>query len=168
VILNIYIVPILKLRLEDISFSKESTELNTCLCTHNYVCWPPQWSNGQSSWLQIQKSGFDSRHYQIFWEVVGLKQGPLSLLNTIEELLGRKSSGFGIENREYGHRDPSRWPRGTLYPQKLALTSSTSGALSVGIVRWQTEATATSMQCRGQERCTSTSNHPCLCDIVHN
>jgi hypothetical protein len=30
------------------------------------------WSSGQSSWLQIQRSGFDSRRYQIFREVVGL------------------------------------------------------------------------------------------------
>jgi hypothetical protein len=34
----------------------------------------PLWSSGQSSWLQIQSSGFDSRRYQIFWEVVGLEQ----------------------------------------------------------------------------------------------
>jgi hypothetical protein len=27
---------------------------------------PPLWSSGQSSWLQIQRSGFDSRRYQIF------------------------------------------------------------------------------------------------------
>jgi hypothetical protein len=26
-----------------------------------------------------------------------------------------------------GRRDPLRWPRDTLYPQKLALTSPTSG-----------------------------------------
>jgi hypothetical protein len=71
--------------------------------------------SGQSSWLQIQRSGFDSRRYQIFWEVVGLERGPLSLVSTIEELLGRKSSGFGLENREYCYRDPSLWPRGTLY-----------------------------------------------------
>jgi hypothetical protein len=31
---------------------------------------PPLWSSGQSSWLQIQRSGLDSRRYQIFWEVV--------------------------------------------------------------------------------------------------
>ena len=31
--------------------------------------------------------GFDSRRYQIFWVVVGLKQGPLSLMRSIEELL---------------------------------------------------------------------------------
>jgi hypothetical protein len=31
--------------------------------------------------------GFDSRRYQIFWEVVGLERGPLSLVRIIEELL---------------------------------------------------------------------------------
>jgi hypothetical protein len=59
---------------------------------------PPLLSSGQSSWLQIQKSGFDSRGYQIFREVVGLEWGPLSLVNTIEELLIRNSSGSGLEN----------------------------------------------------------------------
>jgi hypothetical protein len=46
--------------------------------------------------------------YQIFSEVVGLERGSLSLVSTIEELLGRKSSGSGLENLEYGRRDPSR------------------------------------------------------------
>ena len=31
--------------------------------------------------------GFDSRCYQIFWVVVGLQRGPLSLVRSIEELL---------------------------------------------------------------------------------
>ena len=31
--------------------------------------------------------GFDSRRYQIFWVVVGLERGPLSLARSIEELL---------------------------------------------------------------------------------
>jgi hypothetical protein len=79
--------------------------------------------------------GFDSRRYQIFWEVVGLEWGPLSLVSTTEGLLGRNSSGSGLENREDGHGDPLRWPRDTLYPQKSALTSPTSGDRSVGIVR---------------------------------
>jgi hypothetical protein len=65
---------------------------------------PPLWSSGQSSWLQIQRSRFDFRRYQIFWEVVGLERGPLSLLNTIEELLGRNSSSSGLENRDYDRR----------------------------------------------------------------
>jgi len=30
---------------------------------------------------------FDSRRYQIFWVVVGLERGPLSLVSSIEELL---------------------------------------------------------------------------------
>jgi hypothetical protein len=38
---------------------------------------------------------------------VGLERGPLSFVNTIEELLGRESSGSGLENRDYGRRDPS-------------------------------------------------------------
>jgi hypothetical protein len=105
------------------------------------VLGPPLWSSGHSSWLQIEKPGFDSRHYQFFWEVVGLERGPLSLVSTIVELLERRSSGSGLENREYGRRDPSPWPRGTLYPQKLALTSPTSGGHSVGIVRSRTQTT---------------------------
>jgi hypothetical protein len=51
---------------------------------------PPLWSSGQCSRLQIQWSGFDSRLYQIFWEVVCLERGPLSLVSTIEELLKEK------------------------------------------------------------------------------
>jgi hypothetical protein len=37
-----------------------------------------------------------------------LERGPLSLVSKIEELLERKSSGSGLEIREYGCRDPSR------------------------------------------------------------
>jgi hypothetical protein len=75
---------------------------------------PPLWSSGQNSCLQIQMSVFDSRHYQIFWEVVGLERGPLSLMSTTEELLERKVAASVLESRDYGRRDPSRWPRGTL------------------------------------------------------
>jgi hypothetical protein len=84
---------------------------------------------------------FDSRCHQIFWEVVGLERCPLSLVSTSEELLGRDSSGSGLENREYGRGDPKRWSRDTLYPQKLALTLPTKGDRSVGIVRLRTKAT---------------------------
>jgi hypothetical protein len=81
------------------------------------------------------------RRYQTFWEVVGLEGGPLSLVSTTEELLGRNSGSSDLENREYSHVDPLRWPRDTLYPQKLALTSSTSGGRPVCIVRLLTMAT---------------------------
>jgi hypothetical protein len=83
-----------------------------------FVIWPPPWSSCQGSWLQIQRSGFDSLRYQIFWEEVGLEWGPLSLVSTVEELFERKISGSGLEIREYGCRDLSRLPRGALYPQK--------------------------------------------------
>jgi hypothetical protein len=105
------------------------------------TCRPPLWSSDQSSWLQIQRSEFDSRRYQIFWEVVGLERGPLSLVTAIEELVERKSNSSGLENREYGRGDPLRWQRGTLCPQKLAVTWPTSGGRSVGIVRSRTQAT---------------------------
>jgi hypothetical protein len=108
--------------------------------TIHYVAMLLLWRLWESSWLQIQRSGFDSRRHQIFWEVVGLEQGPLNLLSAIEELLGGKSSGSSLENREYRRGDPSRWPRGTLCPQKLALTSPTSVGRSDGIVRSRTQA----------------------------
>jgi hypothetical protein len=76
---------------------------------------------------------------------VSLERGPLSLVSTTEELLGRKSSGSGLESPEYGRRDPSRWPCGTFYPQKLALTSPTCGGRSVGIVLSRTKATEFSL-----------------------
>jgi hypothetical protein len=85
--------------------------------------------------------GFDSRHYQIFWEVVGLEQGPVSLVSTTEELLGRKSSDSGLENREHGCRDLLCWPRNTLYLQKLVLISPISGSRLVGIAHSQTKGT---------------------------
>jgi hypothetical protein len=50
---------------------------------------PPLWSSGQSSWLQIRRPGFDSRHYHKK-RVVGLERGPLSLVSTTEELPDRK------------------------------------------------------------------------------
>jgi hypothetical protein len=99
--------------------------------------WLRQLSSAQSSWGH----GFDSRHYQIFWKVVGVERGPLSLLGTIKELLGGYSSSSGLEGPEYGRGDPSRWPRYTLYPQKSALTSQTNGGRSVDIVRSRTKAT---------------------------
>jgi hypothetical protein len=42
---------------------------------------------------------FDSRRCQILWEEMGLERGPLSLMSTSEELLGRNKSGSGLENR---------------------------------------------------------------------
>jgi hypothetical protein len=65
---------------------------------------PPLWSSGQSSWLQIRRPGFDSRHYQK--KVVSLERGPLSLVSTTEELLDRKIAApvEKIENTAVGIR----------------------------------------------------------------
>jgi hypothetical protein len=89
--------------------------------------------------------GLDSRRYQIFWEVVGMERGSLSLVSTIEELLGINSSGSGLENRKYGRGDPLLWPHDTLYRLKLALTSPTSCGRSVGIARLRTKTTEFSL-----------------------
>jgi hypothetical protein len=73
---------------------------------------------------------------KIFWEIVGLERGALSLMGTIEELLGRNSSGSGLENREYSRGDPfALTTRNHLSAKKLALTSPTSDGRSVGVVR---------------------------------
>jgi hypothetical protein len=72
---------------------------------------------------------------------MGLERGTHSLVSTIVELLEWKSSGCGLEKQKYGRRDPSRWPRVTLHPQKLALISPTRGSRSVGIVRTWTLTT---------------------------
>jgi hypothetical protein len=45
-----------------------------------------------------RSSGFDYRRYQIFWQLVDLEWGPLSLVRIIEVLLERKSSGSGLES----------------------------------------------------------------------
>jgi hypothetical protein len=62
----------------------------------------------------VRKFVKDSRHYQIFWEVVGLERGPLSLMSTIEELLDRKvaapvqkSENTAVEIRHTDHATPS-------------------------------------------------------------
>jgi hypothetical protein len=72
---------------------------------------------------------------------VDLERGTLSLVRITEELLGRNSSGSGLENQDYGRGDPLRWPRDTLYQLKLALTSPTSCGHSVGIGRLRTKTT---------------------------
>jgi hypothetical protein len=88
-----------------IQFTQTIKKKRWCLSIYS---WPPLWSSGQSSWLQIQRPGFDFRRYHIFWEVVGLEQGPLSPVSITEELLERKSSDSGLENLDYDRRDSPR------------------------------------------------------------
>jgi hypothetical protein len=93
----------------------------------------------QPLWSSAQRSGFDSRRYQIFWEIVGLERCPLSLVSTLEELLERKSNDFSLEYEITVVRICRADHATSLYPQKLALTSPTSGGHSVGIVRSRTK-----------------------------
>jgi hypothetical protein len=58
--------------------------------------------------LVVRVPGYRSGHYRGGGEVVGLERGPLRLVSTTEELLGRNSSGSGLEIQEYGRRDLSR------------------------------------------------------------
>jgi hypothetical protein len=66
-------------------------------------------------------------------KVVGLEQGPLILVSTTEELLDRKVAApvYKTENTAVGIRHS--YHVALLYPQKLAITSPTSGSRSVGI-----------------------------------
>jgi hypothetical protein len=73
---------------------------------------------------------------------VGLERGPFSLVRTTEELLDR--------------------PRGTLYPQKLAITSPTSGGRSVGIVRSRTQTMEFSLVLVSDIRITLQFGHNCF------
>jgi hypothetical protein len=66
---------------------------------------------------------------------VGLEQGPLSLVSTIEELLGRNSNCSSLENREHGRGDPLHWSHDALHQQTLAETLPTNCGRSVGMVR---------------------------------
>jgi hypothetical protein len=71
-----------------------------------------------------------------------LEQDPLGLVSTIKELLERKSSGSGLENRDYGHRGSATLSiQHPSVGKKLALTWPTSGGRSVGIVHSRTKAT---------------------------
>jgi hypothetical protein len=73
---------------------------------------------------------------------VGLQRGPLSLASATEELLGRKSSGSGLEIQDYGRKGSSALTkRHPCVRKKLALTSPTSGGRSVSIVRSRTKVT---------------------------
>jgi hypothetical protein len=72
---------------------------------------------------------------------VGLEWGPLSLVSTTEELIGRKSSGSGLENRDRSYGIRHAYHATPFYPQKLALTSATGGSRSVGIVHSRTKTT---------------------------
>jgi hypothetical protein len=75
---------------------------------------------------------------------VDLAQGPLSLVSTFEVLLGRKSSGSGLETENtavgISHADHV-----ASSIRKSWLTAATSGGSSVGTVRSRTQNTKFSL-----------------------
>jgi hypothetical protein len=75
---------------------------------HRENNWPPLWSSGQSSWLQIQRFRVRFRRYQIFYEEVALERGSLSIVRTIDRLCGLvvrvrgyRSRGSGFDSRQH-------------------------------------------------------------------
>jgi hypothetical protein len=66
-------------------------------------------------------------------------------MSTTEELLQRKCSGSGLENREYDRWDQLLLPSDNPYPQDLAIASPTSDDRSVGIVFSRIKATEFSL-----------------------
>jgi hypothetical protein len=65
--------------------------------------------------------------------------GPLRLVSSSEELFRRKSSGSVLENRDYGRREPPRWPRDTHLSAKVG-TNFANKQRSLSIVRSRTKA----------------------------
>jgi hypothetical protein len=53
--------------------------------------------NNPSAVKRLHKHSYQSVYQTNDFPVVGLEQGPLSLMNTTEELLERKSSGSSLE-----------------------------------------------------------------------
>jgi hypothetical protein len=99
-------------------------------------------SSGESSWLQTQRPRVRFLALPDSLRSIGSGTGPLSLVSTIEELLGRNSIFSGLENQEYSRRGSVGLT--TRHPsvcKRLTLTSLRSDSRSVAIVRSWTQAT---------------------------
>jgi hypothetical protein len=108
----------------------------TARITYNHVLFT-RWLHSPQSTL------FPPNYWQHCWRAykrLFASSVPTDYLLAVHNILSGELLS-GLENRDYRHRVPSHWPRGTLYPQKLALTSPTSGGRSVGIVRPRTQTT---------------------------
>jgi hypothetical protein len=65
------------------------------------------------SGYRYRDPGFDSLHFQIFWEALCLERGPLSLVRTTEELLEGKVAALVYKTEINDRENPSRWLRDT-------------------------------------------------------
>jgi hypothetical protein len=78
-----------------------------CVCVFAFVSFFARAYGGLMS-KHVNKYIYYYYYYYYYYVVVGLERGPLSLVCKTEELLGRNSSGSGLENREYGSGNPLR------------------------------------------------------------
>jgi hypothetical protein len=123
------------------SLNLNAFELCGRICKPLYRFRPPLWSSGQGSpttdpeiWVRFPALPDSLRSS-------GSGTGSTQPREYNWEVTWKKNSGSGLENREFGRRDPSLRSRNTLYPQKLALTSPTNSVNSVGMVYSRTQAT---------------------------
>jgi hypothetical protein len=130
---------------ESVEFSCLLWAMNLGVLVHSI--WPQLlWSSGQRSWLQIQRSWVWFPLLPDFLRNSGSGTGSTQPREyNWGATWKRNNSGSGLENREYGHGNMLRWSRDTLYEQKLALTSPTSGGRSVSIVHSRAKTTEFSL-----------------------
>jgi hypothetical protein len=101
---------------------------------------PPLWSSGQSSWLQIQRSRFRFPALPDFLRSSKFGTGSTQPREDNWGATWKESRDWSRKPKLTAVGIRCATPRNTLYPLKLALTSTTSGGRSVGIVRWRTKA----------------------------
>jgi hypothetical protein len=107
---------------------------------------PPLWSNRQRFWLQFQRSRVRFPALPDFLRSTGSGTGPTQpVWGQLRSYLSEKVAAPVKKTEINGRGDSLRWPRNTLYQQRLALTSPTGGGRSVGIVRLRTTATEFSL-----------------------
>jgi hypothetical protein len=147
--LNVHLLNWTSCSQQDIGFTKwYLCDLRTSYITrgisneiYETVFWngSPLWSSGQSSWLQIQRLWVQFLAIPDFLISSGSGTGSTQPCGYSWGATWKRK--YQIRSRKHDSRDPLCWPHNTLYLQKLALTSLTSGGCLVGIVRSWTKAT---------------------------